>query len=144
MGDRMPKPVLTEARDDAVYVHQLRAGHWGRSSSYLHRIGRNPTRVCQQCDDLGCPAARCLVCREGPDMPEHVLLECPCLAASSATSGRTLGSCGTAGPWRPWTAATSGNESRGLRSAEADPRSRTTIITTCTLRRGLALRQFCQ
>ena len=82
MGDRMPKPVLNEARDDAVNVHQLRAGHWGRSSSYLHRIGRNPTRACQQCDDLGCPAARCLVCREGPDTPEHVLLECPCLAGA--------------------------------------------------------------
>ena len=42
MGDRAPKPVVLESRDDAVNVHQLRAGHWSRSSSYLHRIGRRP------------------------------------------------------------------------------------------------------
>ncbi|KAF0297157.1 putative RNA-directed DNA polymerase from transposon BS [Amphibalanus amphitrite] len=74
MGDRMPMPVLLESRDEAVNVHQLRAGHWSRSQSYLHRIGRRPERDCPQCSDLACPAARCLVCREGPDTPEHVLL----------------------------------------------------------------------
>ena len=79
MEDRMPSPVQ-ESRDDAVNVHQLRTGHWGRASSYLHRIGRNPSRACRQCSVPRCPAALCLVCREGPDTPEHVLLECPCLA----------------------------------------------------------------
>ncbi|KAF0307222.1 Retrovirus-related Pol polyprotein from type-1 retrotransposable element R1 4 [Amphibalanus amphitrite] len=82
MGDRMPMPVLLESRDEAVNVHQLRAGHWSRSQSYLHRIGRRPERDCPQCSDLACPAARCLVCREGPDTPEHVLLRCPCLAGA--------------------------------------------------------------
>ena len=28
------------------------------------------------------PAALCLVCHEGPDTPEHVLLECPSLAGA--------------------------------------------------------------
>lgn len=78
----MPKPVLSESRNDAVDVHQLRAGHWSRSQSYLHRIGRRPSPDCQQCSDLRCPAARCLVCREGSDTPEHVLLKCPCLAGA--------------------------------------------------------------
>ena len=80
MRDRGPTPVLNETREDAVNVHQLRAGHWGLSTSYLHRIGRHPTRACQQCDNLQCPAALCLVCREEADTPEHVLLHCPCLA----------------------------------------------------------------
>ncbi|XP_043218008.1 uncharacterized protein LOC122379678 [Amphibalanus amphitrite] len=85
MGDRMPMPVLLESRDEAVNVHQLRAGHWSRSQSYLHRIGRRPERDCPQCSDLACPAARCLVCREGPDTPEHVLLRS---AATSVTKSR--------------------------------------------------------
>ena len=80
MGDRAPKLVVLDSRDDAVNVHQLRAGHWSRSVSYLHRIGRRPENACQQCSELSCPVVRCLVCREGPDTPEHVLLECPCLA----------------------------------------------------------------
>ena len=42
--------------------------------------GRNPSRACRQCSVPRWPAALCLVCREGPDTPEHVLLECPCLA----------------------------------------------------------------
>ena len=57
MRDRLPTPVLNQTREDAVNVHQLRAGHWGLSTSYLHRIGRHPTTACQQCDDLRCPAA---------------------------------------------------------------------------------------
>ena len=82
MGTRSPKPVLSESRNDAVDVHQLRAGHWSRSQCYMHRIGRHPTSACQQCSNLRCPAALCLVCREGPDTPAHVLLECPCLAGT--------------------------------------------------------------
>ena len=81
-GARVPRPVLSESRNDAIDVHQLRAGHWSRSESYLHRIGRRPSPTCQQCSNLACPAARCLVCREGPDTPEHVLLRCPCLAGA--------------------------------------------------------------
>ncbi|KAF0304474.1 RNA-directed DNA polymerase from mobile element jockey [Amphibalanus amphitrite] len=80
MRDRFPTPVLNETREDAVNVHQLRAGHWGLSTSYLHRIGRHPTPTCQQCEDLKCRAALCLVCREEADTPEHVLLHCSCLA----------------------------------------------------------------
>ena len=44
MGDSLPKPVPGDDRDAAINVHQLRAGHWGRAESYLHRIGRRPTR----------------------------------------------------------------------------------------------------
>ena len=50
--------------------------------SYLHRIGRHPTRDCQQCGDLKCPAVLCEVCREEADTPTHVLLRCPCLAGT--------------------------------------------------------------
>ena len=82
MRDRFPKPVLNIDREDAINVHQLRAGHWGLTRSYLHRIGRHPTRDCQQCGDLTCPAALCEVCREEADAPAHVLLRCPCLAGT--------------------------------------------------------------
>ena len=101
MEDRMPSPVQ-ESRDDAVNVHQLRSGHWGRASSYLHRIGRNPSHACRQCSVPRCPAALCLVCREGPDTPEHVLHAWLAYASVfSAISGLRRRSCGTAGPWRP-------------------------------------------
>ena len=82
MSGRSPTPVLTDVREDAVNVHQLRAGHWGMARSYLHRIGRHPTQRCQQCSDMGCPAALCEVCREEADTPTHVLLRCPCLAGT--------------------------------------------------------------
>ena len=82
MGDRFPKPVLLQQRDDAVNVHQMRAGHWGLSACYLHRIGRLPTPACRQCDKHDCKAAYCRVCREERDTPEHVLLRCPCLAGT--------------------------------------------------------------
>lgn len=80
MRDRVPPPVLTEDRAAAVNIHQLRAGHWGYSEQYLHRIGRRPTPDCQKCRDLRCPAARCLVCGSAADTPFHVLVRCPCLA----------------------------------------------------------------
>ena len=79
-GDRQPGPVPGEDREAAVDVHQLRAGHWGLSRQYLHRIGRLPGPACTGCADKECPAARCVVCREEADTPEHVLLRCPCLA----------------------------------------------------------------
>ena len=82
MGGRSPEPVLTEDREDAVNVHQLRAGHWGLASSYLHRIGRLPTPDCQQCGDLTCSAALCRVCQEEHDTPEHVMLRYPFLAGT--------------------------------------------------------------
>ncbi|XP_043238346.1 uncharacterized protein LOC122389913 [Amphibalanus amphitrite] len=82
MRDRMPSPLNNLDRDAAVNVHQLRAGHWGRSEQYLHRIGRRPIPTCQQCNLKACPAAHCIVCREGADTPEHVLLRCPCLAGA--------------------------------------------------------------
>ena len=79
MGDRVPPPIRAATREEAVDVHQLRAGHWGRSEQYLHRIGRRPTEDCEQCNDIACSAARCLVCKEAADTPAHILLECPCL-----------------------------------------------------------------
>ena len=85
MGDRTPAPVPVDDRDAAVNVHQLRAGHWGRAESYLHRIGRRPTDTCAGCSDGDCPASRCLVCREEADSPAHVLLRCPCLAGTRAS-----------------------------------------------------------
>ena len=64
MGDRSPMPVPGDDRDAAVNVHQLRAGHWGRAESYLHRIGRRPTTTCAGCNGRDRPASRCIVCRE--------------------------------------------------------------------------------
>ncbi|KAF0303168.1 RNA-directed DNA polymerase from mobile element jockey [Amphibalanus amphitrite] len=79
-ADRRPGPVLEADRAVAVDIHQLRAGHWSGSAQYLHRIGRRPEADCPQCNDMGCPAARCRVCREEADTPRHVLLRCPALA----------------------------------------------------------------
>ena len=78
-GDRMPSPVSGVSRSEAVDLHQLRAGHWGMARQYLHRIGRLPTNSCPGCPEKGCPAARCIVCKEEADTPEHVLLRCPSL-----------------------------------------------------------------
>ena len=75
----LPAPVRTDSREAAVDIHQLRAGHWSESTQYLHRIGRRPTADCPGCADTDCPAARCLVCGEEADTPQHVLMRCPCL-----------------------------------------------------------------
>ena len=79
MGGRMPPPVTGLDRQSAIDVHQLRAGHWSQSRSYLHRIGRHPTRDCEGCNDDGCPAMLCPICREEPDRPDHIALRCPAL-----------------------------------------------------------------
>ncbi|KAF0287427.1 Sperm-associated antigen 6 [Amphibalanus amphitrite] len=81
-GSTLPLPIPGEDREAAISVHQLRAGHWGRSLQYLHRIGRHPSVACLQCPDKRCPAALCAVCREEADVPEHVLLRCPALAGA--------------------------------------------------------------
>ena len=91
-GSHLPGPVEEADRLAAVDVHQLRAGHWGCSESYLHRIGRRPSPGCAQCSSVGCPAALCRVCREEADTPRHVLLRCPALA------GRRLARLGTIYP----------------------------------------------
>ena len=65
MGGRLLTSFLSNGREDAVNVHQLRVGHWGLTRSYLHRIGRHPTRDCQQCADMAGQAALCQVCRGG-------------------------------------------------------------------------------
>ena len=67
----------------------MRAGHWSGSIAYLHRIGREPSRQCAQCNDPRCRATWCRLCREGPDTPAHILLKCPALMA---TRHRILGS----------------------------------------------------
>ena len=81
-GSTLPLPIPGEDREAAISVHQLRAGHWGRSLQYLHRIGCHPSVACLQCPDKRCPAALCAVCREEADVPEHVLLRCPALAGA--------------------------------------------------------------
>ena len=81
-GSHLPLPIAGDDRDAAVSVHQMRAGHWGRSLQYLHRIGRHPSADCMQCSDKRCPAALCAVCREEADTPEHVMLRCPSLAGA--------------------------------------------------------------
>ena len=82
MRDHLPAPITGLDRSAAVNVHQLRAGHWGYSEQYLHCIGRRPITSCHQCDCKACPTARCTVCREGADTPEHVMLRCPCLTGA--------------------------------------------------------------
>ena len=90
MGGHLPPPNAGEDRDAAVDIHQLRAGHWSRSLQYLHRIGRHPSPECAQCPDKRCPAARCAVCREEADTPEHVLLRCPSLAGTRLRLGGSI------------------------------------------------------
>ena len=55
--DRMPSPAHSESRAAAMDAHQLRAGHWGMSRQYLHRIGRLPSPACPGCPDKRCPGA---------------------------------------------------------------------------------------
>jgi len=77
MGTKIPPPVTGVDRDVAVDVHQVRAGHWSGSVQYMHRIGRSPQPNCDQCDQLGCRAGLCPLCREEADTPRHILLRCP-------------------------------------------------------------------
>ena len=79
MGPRLPPPVPAGDRSSAVDTHQLRAGHWSGSNQYLHRIGKNPSIDCEGCNNKGCAAARCILCREEADTPAHILLRCPAL-----------------------------------------------------------------
>ncbi|KAF0295398.1 Gag-Pol polyprotein [Amphibalanus amphitrite] len=89
MGSRPPPPVTGLDRARAADVHQLRAGHWSASAQYLHRIGRSPGVRCEQCNNHGCPAAQCPICKEEADTPRHVLARCPALMG---TRMRVLGS----------------------------------------------------
>lgn len=82
LGERLPPPVVDLERFESVDVHQLRAGHWAGSAQYLHRIGKKPTADCPGCNDTGCPAGLCPVCREEADTPRHVLLRCPALMSA--------------------------------------------------------------
>ena len=50
MRGRLPAPMIGDSRDSAITVHQMRAGHWGRSRQYLHRIGRLGAAMCAQCE----------------------------------------------------------------------------------------------
>ena len=43
----------------------------------MHRIGRSPTPGCLGCSESDCPAFLCLLCREEPAIPGHVLFHCP-------------------------------------------------------------------
>ena len=90
MGERLPPPVTGLDRSRAVDVHQLRAGHWSGARSYLHRIGRYPTRDCQGCTGDRCPAARCPLCNEEPDKPDHLLLRCPALMGARLRATETI------------------------------------------------------
>ena len=108
MGDRAAKPVVLESREDAVNVHQLRAGHWSSSVSYTTSDRLSPgehlfagTRA--RWHDAGCvarvPMHRSMCCWSAPVWRALVF-------ASMETLNRTRGSCETVGPWRPWVAAT--------------------------------------
>jgi len=77
MGAKIPPSVTGVDWDVAVDVHQVWARHWSGSVQYLHRIGRSPQPNCAQCDQLGCCAGLCPLCREKTDMPRHLLLLCP-------------------------------------------------------------------
>ena len=80
MGEYLPPPLSRSTpRNVAVDVHQMRAGHWSGSVQYMHRIGRHSSPECPQCDDKSCNAARCVICKEEADTPEHILLRCPAL-----------------------------------------------------------------
>ena len=79
MGGHIPPPVTGLDRQSAIDVLQLRAGHWSQFRSYLHRIGWHPTSNCESCNDDGCPAMLCPICREEPDRPDHIALRCPAL-----------------------------------------------------------------
>ena len=127
MEDRMPLPSpVQESRDDAVNVHQLRQAT-GAAHPAIYIASDETVRT--PAGSAACPGARrhsawCAARAQtrrstcswsAPAWPA-------CASAFSATSGPRRRSCGTAGPWRPWPAATSGTESRWLRSAQADPR----------------------
>ena len=100
-----------------------------RSAKRCTCIGRNSSHACRQCSVPrtvpggtlpGVPrgpghAGGSTCCWSAPAWPAGA-------SAFSATLDPGRRSCGTAGPWRPWPAATSGTESRWLRSAPADPR----------------------
>ena len=136
--DRFPKPVLSSEREDTINVHQLCAGHWGLGRTSLHRIGRHPTRNCQQCGDLRCPAALCEVCRGEADTPTHVLLRCPCLAGTRLRLFGTIHPDTTqlreAEPWRPWRAATCSTGSHWATAVRRPARGgAATTITSTTL-----------
>jgi len=90
MGSRAPPPVSIASREEAVDVHQLRAGHWGCSEQYLHRIGKRPTEDCAQCNEVDCPAGLCLVCKEATNTPVHVLMRCPSVRPSPPCAGQHL------------------------------------------------------
>ena len=79
MRGHIPPPVIGLDRQSAIDVLQLRAGHWSQFRSYLHRIGWHPTSNCESCNDDGCPAMLCPICREEPDGPDHIALRCPAL-----------------------------------------------------------------
>ena len=83
VGEHTPAPLRAATRDEAVDIHQIRAGHWGRSHQHLHRIRRRPIEDlrCPQCNDTDCPAGLCVVCGGGggADTPAHILLRYPCL-----------------------------------------------------------------
>ena len=83
MEARLPPHVSGVSRAETVDIHQLCAGHWSGSALYLHRIGKNPSRQCPQCDGPRCPAGRCVTCREENDTPAHGLLRCSALMALS-------------------------------------------------------------
>ena len=55
----------------SVDVQQLRAGHWSCSRQFLPCLGWSPSRECQGCNTICCPAGRCPICNEEADTPEH-------------------------------------------------------------------------
>ena len=77
MGERFPPPITNMDRTSAVDVHQMGTGRWSGSAQFLHEILRNPSVSCQQCRSTDCEAARCPLCGEEADTPQHILTTCP-------------------------------------------------------------------
>ena len=70
IADRALGSILAATRQEEEDVHQLRAGHWGRSN---RPSTHHPVRPVQR---RRLPGGLCLVCGEETDTPAHVLLRC--------------------------------------------------------------------
>jgi hypothetical protein len=83
-GGSCPGSVLGLEREMAVDVHQACAGHWSRTGSYLHRIGKATTAACAGCSDIRRPGAVWALCESEADTPRHVIMAYLALAATRA------------------------------------------------------------
>ena len=45
MGERTPAPLRAETRDEVVYIHQIRAGHWGVGDAHSTASDDDPSKI---------------------------------------------------------------------------------------------------